>query len=126
MKRVVIPVAFPSMKGDESLELDFELAEGGQIVDCILQVKQSVPNILMAKDAGKPQLEIIPTMLLSIDPDAKPVKRHFLVIQPLQVAETTGELAYRGRFLYPDGRMQVLFEEIGGEAPPLSNFGEPG
>lgn len=111
MKRVVIPLSFPPMSGAESGEVDFEISDPGEIVDCLIQVKPKVGGIVMAQNAGKPEFEFIPTMMVVIDPDATPKKRKFLVTQPMLVAETEAELIFRGRFLFPDGRMLVVFEE---------------
>ncbi len=112
MKRTVVPVVFPEMKGDEAAEGSFEISEPGDVVECLIQVKPRAGGVVLAQDAGRPQFDFIPTMLVSIDPDAPTRKRHFIVMPPMRVAESEGQLIYRGRFLFPDGKMQVVFEEV--------------
>lgn len=112
MKRVLVPLALPAMKGTEAAECDFDIADPGDIAECLIQVKPIVGGIVMAPEANKPQFEFIPTMLVNIDPDLPPKRRHFIISPPMQVIESEKDLVYRGRFLFPDGKMLCMYEEV--------------
>lgn len=108
-----MPLEFPVMKGDEAAEVDFEIMEPGDICDCIISVKEKQLSIISAtKPQGKPDYEFIPVAMVAVDPDSKPRKRHFIMTPPMRLVESTGELIYRGRFLFPNGGLLILFEEI--------------
>lgn len=129
MKRAIIPISFPPLKGNEVAEAAFDIYDPGDICDCIIAVKEKQVSIISRQAPNKEDFEFIPTLMTFVDPDSKPRKRHFIIAPPEKIVESHhGEIFYRGRFLFPNGGYLNLFEEVHNtaEAPPISNFGEPG
>jgi hypothetical protein len=116
VKRTVIPIALTPMKGDEAAELDIEIQEPGIICESLLQVRPATGAIVSVRDADKQPLEMVPTIMVIIDPEAPRHKRHFIIVPPFRIIDSASDVVYRGRFLFPTGLALLLFEEVAKES----------
>lgn len=109
MKRTVTPAILPVdcvQKPNEAIEIDVHTK--AVIRRCLLTARQ--PQVIANHAA--PPIELVPTILFEIDPDNPKHKRKFAIVPMGKTIESISHLEYRGEFLYPDGSIFFLYEEI--------------
>ncbi len=109
MKRTVFPAILPVdciQKPNEAIEI--EVPERAQIRRCLLTARQA--QVIALHD--RPPVELVPTILFEADPDKPKEKRKFAIVPMGKTIESNNLIEYRGEFLYPDGMIFFVFEEL--------------
>lgn len=81
-------------------------------------------SIIPAREHA-PSHILAPVIIFEIDPDARPKNRSFSISPPGTVIECTNQIEYRGSFVYPQGAIFFLFEEIIPWVHPDDKGGKP-
>lgn len=109
MKRSVIPLILNPIKTFDAVEFVVELNDPGTVVDCVCQISE--PKISLVTPGQQQMPDLIPVVMVLIDPDAPKSKHSFVMLPPTKILESENNFEYRGRFLFPNGIMLFLFEQ---------------
>lgn len=82
-------------------------------------------SVITSAKSSEPRVELVPVIIFEIDPDARPKNRLFSISPPGTVIECNNPLEYRGSFIYPQGAIFFLFEEIVPWVHPDDKGGKP-
>jgi hypothetical protein len=90
-----------------------EVKKSAVVRQCLVQArKPAISPIIQGIDPNK-VIELIPTIILETDPDDDEiVERTFLLVPFGVTVESESSLEYRGSFVYPQGAVFTLFEEV--------------
>jgi hypothetical protein len=117
MKRMMKIIELPPIEDNQSIvTIELKIKRPGLIRQTSVMVKPTNIGVIMQATGRKPQMELVPVIVCEIDPDLadqEPEDRKFYVVPPgITVESEIWGLEYRGSFLYPQGIILFLFEEI--------------
>lgn len=81
-----------------------------------MQPARVAPIITNPTQQGQP-MELIPVAIFEVDPDQEEEDRNLIVIPPGKTVESPNALEFRGVFMYPQGVIFFLFEEMKSDSP---------
>lgn len=109
MKRTIAAASLGLIDTLVGTPVEIEINGPGIVRGTMLSVKQTS---LVVASPDAPQVTLVPTILFEIDPDAPKKKRTFAILPVNKTIESQNQLEYRGHFLYPDGNIFFLYEEM--------------
>lgn len=99
----------PELGKQVGKEVKVKVKKPGRIVQTLLSAREKTIHN-PTDQAGA--VELIPTIIIEVDPDEKEEERVFAILPGGKTIESSNYLEYRGSFLYPGGFIFFLYEEI--------------
>lgn len=94
------------------LSVTIEVREPATVRQALVQARKPVIAPLIQGVDPKSVLELHPIIVFEVDPDGELKNHTFIVVPPGVTIDSEDTLEYRGTFLYPQGNLFFLFEEI--------------
>ena len=89
-----------------------QVRKPGIVRNTLVQGKRPLISPIIQGIDPKNIVELHPTIVFEVDPSEETEERTFILIAPGVTIDSNNEIKYQGTFMYPQGNVVFLFEEI--------------